>query len=457
MRLTRRRLLQRAAAGTLAGPALYELVERMGRTPARAAVSRLAPEQHELALGLVRSEGVDVVVPPLHHEVVTARLRVGNLRDAQRDLADVLRALDERYQQSAAGLGVTIAWGLPYFRTHVPAQAARHLPIDRRAGVSAFLDARAFPSDPEDLILEDNDVAVLLRSDRRANIEDAHKRLFDDLPFFRVTSIRRGFAGGGFRGGLSLPKRMAMAAGIPGATLIPDSAELFLGFTSTQKAGLGPRQIANHETLGFVNLRRSGYFRNGTHMHLSHIAEDLEMWYRRFDYQDRVEAVFHPDVSVRRGAQTVRQGPEDVSREHDVFGHFEDYGRIGHTSAMQPITRLQRDRVGPDGTVYRRGTAIPQRADFNTLDNPFAWTATPQRDRWSAQPAAGLHFVSFNPSSDDFHRTRLAMDGIFSQTRWVSIVPNSRSQGFNSVLKATHRQNFLVPPRRHRSFPLAEL
>jgi hypothetical protein len=27
----------------------------------------------------------------------------------------------------------------------------------------------------------------------------------------------------------------------------------------------------------------------------------------------------------------------------------------------------------------------------------------------------------------------------------------------NSVLRTTHRQNFLVPPRKHRSFPLAEL
>ena len=63
---------------------------------------------------------------------------------------------------------------------------------------------------------------------------------------------------------------MAMAAGVPGADLIPDTSELFLGFTSTQKAGLGPRLIANHETLGFVDLR-GGYFHGGTHMHLSHI------------------------------------------------------------------------------------------------------------------------------------------------------------------------------------------
>ena len=29
--------------------------------------------------------------------------------------------------------------------------------------------------------------------------------------------------------------------------------------------------------------------------------------------------------------------------------------------------------------------------------------------------------------------------------------------GINSAMRATHRQNFLVPPRSHRSFPLAEL
>ncbi len=29
--------------------------------------------------------------------------------------------------------------------------------------------------------------------------------------------------------------------------------------------------------------------------------------------------------------------------------------------------------------------------------------------------------------------------------------------GFNAEMEATHRQNYLVPPRAHRSFPLAEL
>src|SRR5262245_65280598 len=49
--------------------------------------------------------------------------------------------------------------------------------------------------------------------------------------------------------------------------------------------------------------------------------------------------------------------------------------RIGHSGSIQPASRLDRDVVGPDGTHYARGTAVPHRADFNTLDNPFFWTA----------------------------------------------------------------------------------
>jgi hypothetical protein len=49
------------------------------------------------------------------------------------------------------------------------------------------------------------------------------------------------------------------------------------------------------------------------------------------------------------------------------------------------------------------------------------------------------------------------MDGRYPDGTVISIGPRSVHQGFNAVLTTTHRQNFLVPPRRHRSFPLAEL
>jgi hypothetical protein len=459
MRFTRRRFLGGAAAAALGGAGAYELVDRLGSTPRRppAEPAAMPPEQHVLDLASVRSDGVEVVVPPLHSEVVTATLNVSDVRAAQRDFEDALRSLDARHPLTPAGLGVTVAWGLPYFQRHVAGQAQAHLPHDRRAGRPVLLPSRRFPSDPDRTVLERNDVAVLLRSDHREHIDEARKAIFEQLPFFRVTSIRRGFAGGGFEGGQGLPKKMALAAGVSAADLIPDGAELFLGFTSTQKAGLGPGAIANHETLGYVDLR-TGYFRHGTHMHLSHIVEDLEAWYLNFDFDERVLTAFRPGMAnVRQGAQTVAQGPKDVSDAAELERQFHRTGRIGHSASIQTTSRLQQDVVGPDGTRYPKGTAIPQRADFNTLDNPFAFSADPRRDRLSTQPAPGVHFVVFNPSGDDFERNRLAMDGVLPGGTRLPLPPRNRAQGFNSVLTTTHRQNFLVPPRRHRSFPLAEL
>lgn len=455
--LTRRRLLRNALAAAVGSAGIYELVDRFAVAPARAASGRrLAPEQHLLHLETIVDEGVEVVVPPLHSELVTATLGpIRDLRAARRQLEHVLRDLDARYAPTPAGLGVTVAWGLPYFERRVPAAWARHAPFDRRAQRPALLPPRRFPSDPKATILEQNDLALLFRSDSLAHIEAARKALFA-LPFLRATSIRRGFAGGGFAGKASLPKRMAVAAGVPGADLIPEGAELFLGFTSTQKAGLGPERIANFETLGFVDLR-SGYFRHGTHMHVSHIVEDLEAWYLELDFEERVVTAFRPGLRVKRGTQTVQQGPASFSSEARLRRDFRRARRFGHSGSIQPTSRLQQDYVGPEGTRYARGTAIPQRADFNTLDNPFVWTAAPKRDRWSHEPAAGVHFVVFNPSSDDFERNRLAMDGFLPDGTRLPVPSRSRAQGFNSILRTTHRQNFLIPPRAHRSFPLAEL
>jgi hypothetical protein len=455
MRVDRRRFLGGAAAAALGGAGIYELVDRLsGGAPARPVATGRPPEQHVLDLRTVQSEGVEVIVPPLHSEVFTATVQDVDLRRAQQQLEDVLGQLDAKYAASPAGLGTTVAWGLPWFE-RVRAAADRHLPFDRRAQKSALLPNRRFPSDPESTVLEDNDVVFLLRSDHSENIADAREALFG-LDFLHVTSVRRGFAGGGFDGKPSLPKQLAMRAGVPGADLIPDTSELFLGFTSTQKAGLGPRLIANHETLGYVDLR-GGYFRGGTHMHLSHISEDLEAWYLNFDFGERVLTAFAPGQKARRNQQTVPQGPEDVQDATRLRRGFARTGRFGHSGSIQPTSRLQQDVVGPDGTVYPKGTAIPQRADFNTLDNPFAFSANQARDRWSSDPSAGVHFVVFNPTGDDFERNRLAMDGVLPDGSKLEVAPRSRAQGFNSVLTTTHRQNFLVPPRRHRSLPLAEL
>ena len=65
-----------------------------------------------------------------------------------------------------------------------------------------------------------------------------------------------------------------------------------------------------------------------------------------------------------------------------------------------------------------------------------------------------LHFSIFVPSADFFltMRNNQAAENLCQKYR----VPED-DNGLERFLTATRRQNFLVPPRRHRSFPLLEL
>jgi hypothetical protein len=451
---TTRRGVIVGTAGAVAGAAgLYGLVERLTDAPSRpqtAAPPTPGREQHLLeGIAVQEDNGAEVLVPPLHHELVTARVTVdaADARNAALALEQSLASLESTYPVTPAGLGVTFGWGLPYFRRVVAPQWERMQPFDRRAARPALLDAIRFPSDPDDAVLEQNDVAVLLRSDSLEHIAHAESVLFEDAGVLERTTVRKGFAGGG------LPRKMAVAAGVSGAELIPEQAELFLGFTSTLAHNLGPGRIANLETLGLVEIP-DGYFVGGTHMHVSHIFENLEGWYVNIGHEARVHTTFRPGLTVPQGTLTVPQDPADVSGVNELSRDYRSHGAIGHSSSVQPASRLQQRHVGPDGAVYAKGTAIPQRADFNTLDNPVYWSADGSH---SEEPAAGVHFVVFNPSSDDFRRVRLAMDGVMPDGTVLEFAPRAEGQGFNSVLRTSRRQNFLVPPRAHRSFPLAEL
>jgi hypothetical protein len=160
---------------------------------------------------------------------------------------------------------------------------------------------------------------------------------------------------------------------------------------------------------------------------------------------------------VADGTLTLPEGPGEIQDLPTVVAEARDKGLVGHSGSLQPATRLPAPVTGNDGAHYPTGTALIQRADFNTLDNPFFWSARPGDDGMAKGAAAGLHFVAFTATSELFHRARLAMDGRYPAGRTTPFHARAEEQGLNSVLRTTHRQNYLVPPRRHRSFPLAEL
>jgi hypothetical protein len=350
------------------------------------------------------------------------------------------------------------------------------LPLENGQRPFAVLDAVRFPSDPTDVLLEDNHVAFKIRSDKSAIVQSAETQLFADPSspayvgdLLQLTSKRIGFAGRGF-GTTSAPtpsvaKTLALAAGVPGAESIPDRAQLTMGFTSTQPAALGPDNIPSFETLkGVTDQFPSGYFAHGCAMHLSHLYLDLGSWYGSSDnrrpYDERVRRMFSPATPVpAEGTVTLPNGATEVATrtrvESDAALH-----NAGHNSLLQMATRLPGDVVDNYGRPRKQGTAVPAREDFNTLDDPFTWYLDANGN--IQQPKAnksGLHFAVFVPSSSRFHAARNAMDGILPdgtnlQTKYGL---DPKQAGINSFMRASHRQNYLVPPRSHRSFPLAEL
>src|SRR5581483_9749646 len=117
---TRKQLIAGAAGAAALGSAgIYELVDQLTQSPPRPAVEAPLPAEQHLLQGVrvVRDNGVEVLVPPLHHQVVTATVAVAGgrheLRAAQAELEYALTQLERELPPTPAGLGITVAWGLP--------------------------------------------------------------------------------------------------------------------------------------------------------------------------------------------------------------------------------------------------------------------------------------------------------------------------------------------------------
>jgi hypothetical protein len=65
-----------------------------------------------------------------------------------------------------------------------------------------------------------------------------------------------------------------------------------------------------------------------------------------------------------------------------------------------------------------------------------------------------LQFTIFVPSAEFFTTLRVHQASLDLQNNF-GVSP--KSNGLERFITATRRQNFLIPPRRHRAFPLIEL
>jgi hypothetical protein len=151
---------------------------------------------------------------------------------------------------------------------------------------------------------------------------------------FNVTSIRRGFTGGGETGKQGLASRLALAASIPGAKSIPRNSPVFLGFATTIQSAESSIPVSNFETLpGWTDQWPSGYFKQGTIMPLSHLFQDLAAWYgcgrqgsQDFPaYADRARSMFRPGLSLAPGSVTADPPTES---ETDIFRDIQSIRRM---------------------------------------------------------------------------------------------------------------------------------
>ncbi|MGH2506479.1 MAG: hypothetical protein ACRDHZ_03550, partial [Ktedonobacteraceae bacterium] len=159
--------------------------------------------------------------------------------------------------------------------------------------------------------------------------------------------------------------------------------------------------------------------------------------------QSLENAAILPDFTL--GAEAIFQNfdPEVLTQTTDPHKKL----RVGHEFALQRSSRAQ------DGTALHIRNDGP---GVSSLDVPDGSTV------------ATLEFTIFVPTSDFFQAMRvnaasldLVKEGQNGGTG-TSVPPgieaaDSGDDGLERFISATRRQNFLVPPRRHRAFPLIEL
>jgi hypothetical protein len=479
--LTRRTLLQRAAGLGLAASTLGAL-DLLASAPMRAAAAGTTalPEiqfQIERFLPAFSAEGVRVRLGPVYTTFATISLtRTPTLADQTR-LAEALAKVELAYPFTPAGIFMSLAYGVPYFQ-RLPggmggALVAGHMPrLASEPQRFALEEALPGPTDvsPENpgvskqrfnvpVQIESNDMLLTLRSDSSANIDDALSWLSGTSPtlagqavgnsglgeLLTVTSKRLMFVQQG------LPRKIAEAHALPFAETINPASPMWMGFVSQQVGSSGPPAIVTFLGNGSAKLttvRAPDYFAHGSIQHLSHVIQDLEQFYERPSetYVRRAAAMFSANPVPRQGhADQFTDGggpafipntlanPANAAREAEGTTTFDHQPHIGHLTALQRSSRAS-DR-----------TPMHIRADgpgFDSLDVPDG----------SQQPK--LHFSIFVPTAD-FFRTMRRSQASLDLAQQHSVPP--QNLGLERFLTATRRQNFLVPPRRHRAFPLAEL
>lgn len=476
--ITRRALLGGAARLGLAA-ATIAAFDAATWTPARADIAAppdLPDIQFDIGQFIAPARSLDGVLfrfAPVYTAFSTFVLSRRPTMVDRRRLSEALATIENRYAFLPSGVFTIVGFGVPYFRRlrgrrHV---LARHVPrLLSDPSRFALEEAVPGPTDVSPLnpgvtkatynvpvTIEANDMVIILRSDSRAVIADilAYLEGAETLngsavapagleELLQCTSSRLMFTQ------LGLPRRVADRHQLPYASSINPASPMWMGFGDQQVSGAGPAAIttfAGNCSARLTTARAGDYFDNASIAHLSHVIEDLPLFYGERDepYTERCQYMFRSNPIPSTGYRNqyadgggpaffdnVYQGTEDAERNAAGVNTYEGERRMGHLSALQRSSRAA------------DGTPMHIRADgpgFDSLDVP------------DGTPQPKLEFCVFVPTADFFttmRRNQASLDLVATH----GVEPEDN--GLERFLTATRRQNFLIPPRRHRAFPLLE-
>jgi hypothetical protein len=313
---------------------------------------------------------------------------------------------------------------------------------------------------------------------------------------------------------MGMPRRVADAAAQANPNLyefhtrINQVSSMVMGFVDQQVDSSAPTA----QTVTFVGdshaklttANPGDYFDNGSICHFSHDIDDLYQFYQtaaqdptggggepaseRIQYMFRsnqvgsgffglpeafnandpftnggapsfVNNVFQGTNAALLGA-IAANGAATKQINDDPNKTFNGQQRLGHEAALQRSSRAA------DGTPLHIRNDGP---GFDGMDVP-AFDTFPGQPNISTHAPAGtnqfkLQFLVFVPTAEFFRVMRvnvgaqdiMAVHGQPNDPNGTSGGVQFADNGLERFITATRRQNFLVPPRRHRAFPLLEL
>jgi hypothetical protein len=482
-RISRRSFLVRTGALATALGTL-DLIAQVAWVPARPAqaATQLPDVQFDLDAFIPPAQTIDGVLvrfPPINTVFLTASLARNPSKADQQRLSDALNTIEANYPYAAGGVMTHVAYGLPYFN-RLPA-GLRSLNIPRLlSNTNRFALEEAVPS-PTDVSsanpgitkqrfnvpvrIERNDMLFTIRGDDSSYVADvvrwlggsntlvgrpiASPRLDAGLTF---TSSRAMFVQ------MGLPRYLAANQGFPYQFMVNPRSPMWMGFVDQQADASAAAPTVTFKGANGVRLTTAvagDYFDNGSIQHLAHTILDLQQFYDVDDagvpqddaeFTERVQYMFRstPIPSEGNADQFTNGGgpaflPVPFNGTGDAARGAQGIGTPGGEHRLGHIATLQRSSRTADGRP------IHQRVDGPGLDNMDV-------PNGSVQPK--LQFSIFVPTADFFATMRRNQASLDLAQQFN--VPES-DNGLERHITATRRQNFLIPPRRHRAFPLLEL